>query len=56
MELRVHYTGGLNVELDKAIREALNPFGLHDCDSGMDLTTGIRDLAFDEENEDEPAA
>lgn len=45
-KLKVHYSGGLNQELDKAIETCLKEFGYQRWASGMDLH-GIRDLAFD---------
>lgn len=48
MDLKIVYTGGLNVELDKAIEKCLEKFNLKRWASGMDLVTGERDMAFDD--------
>ena len=49
MNLKVVYDSeGINTELDKALEAALLPFGLKRWASGTDLTTGERDLAFDD--------
>ena len=45
-ELKVYYKGGLNQKLDKALEEALEPFGYERWASGMDADD-VRDLAFD---------
>lgn len=37
----------IDTELDKAIEEALKPFGYERYASGADRTNGVRDLAFD---------
>ncbi len=51
-QLRVYYDGpGINVELDKAIEEALGKFGFERWASGYDLVENIRDLAFDKKKE-----
>ena len=47
MDVRIFYSGGLNVELDKALEDLLRQFNLKRWASGMDLETGERDLAFD---------
>lgn len=52
-DLRVHYDGKVNAELDKAIEEALVPFGLRRWASGYDVEEDIRDLAFDDRGADE---
>jgi hypothetical protein len=45
--LLVHYSeGDLNQELDKAIEEALKPFGYILVGSGMDLREWVRDIEF----------
>ena len=52
MELKVSYKkkDKIDVRLDQKIEMALKPFGFKRWASGYDLTTGERDLAFDDEN------
>jgi len=48
--MKITYDGGEQItELDEAIREAMKQLGYKNWASGMDLTTGVRDLAFDKE-------
>ena len=49
-ELKIYYTGGLDEDLDNKLRKFLKTLGYKSWASGMDLTTGTRDLAFDKEN------
>lgn len=51
-DLRVHYDGKVDAKLDKAIMDALVPFGLHRWASGYDAAKDIRDLAFDDKESD----
>lgn len=46
-DLRVHYDGKVNTELDKVIENTLAPFGLHRWASGYNVADDVRDLAFD---------
>ena len=52
MELKVIYTkrDRIDEQLDQKIETALSPLGFKRWASGCDLTTGGRDLAFDDEN------
>lgn len=46
-ELWVYYNeGGLNQELDEALRECLKEFGYEQIGSGMEMTSYTRDLEF----------
>ena len=47
--LKIYYKDELNQELDKALEEALKPFGYERWASGMDAE-GIRDISFDKSN------
>ena len=46
-ELKIYYDDLLNTALDKALEKVLKGFGYRRWASGVDLTTGVRDLAFD---------
>ena len=52
MELKVIYKkrDRTDEKLDKKIERALRPLGFKRWASGYDLTTGERDLAFDDED------
>ena len=52
MELKVIYTkrDRIDEKLDQKIETALRLLGFKRWASGYDLTTGERDLAFDDEN------
>ena len=52
-ELKVFYAGGINQGIDSAIEDALGLFGMKRWASGQDLTTGVRDLAFQRKTADE---
>lgn len=48
--LRINYKvdgGGIDKEIDKAIREAMADMGYNEYASGCDLCTGYRDISFD---------
>jgi len=45
-ELKIFYSGGLNKDLDDAIERLLGAFGYEIGASGIEIETGIRDLAF----------
>lgn len=45
--LTVIYEGPLSEELDKALEEALKPFGYRRWASGFDLIGNERDLSFE---------
>lgn len=48
-KLKVYYDSDFEVngELDKAIEKTVKEFGYKRWASGCDLTSGVRDLAFD---------
>lgn len=49
-ELRVHYrikSGVIDTKIDKKIAKVLKKFGYKRWASGINLTTGVRDIAFD---------
>ena len=52
MEIKVIYKakGKIDVNLDEKIETVLAPLGFKRWASGYDLTTGVRDLAFDDES------
>ena len=47
MKLKIIYTGGLNPELDKALKDTLKRSGLIWRASGYNMSTEERDLAFE---------
>jgi len=48
--MKITYDGGEQItELDNAIYKIMEDLGYKNWASGMDLTTGVRDLAFDKE-------
>ena len=49
--LKIYYEDeqGINSALDDDIRELAKKYGLKFYASGVDLTTGVRDMAFDGE-------
>lgn len=55
MELKVYYKipKGIDENLDKAIAEAVSPFGLIRWAAGLSLIDGERDLAFGEKHRDQ---
>jgi len=52
MQLKIIYKKKEKIDenLDQKIERALEPLGFKRWASGYDLTTGERDLAFDDEN------
>ncbi len=53
MKLKVKYDSiNVSPDMDKAIEKALLPFGLEMYGSGYNLITGVRDLAFDDKEDD----
>ena len=46
-ELKIFYSGGPNKDLEDKLKELLGAFGYDMWASGMDIQTGVRDLAFD---------
>lgn len=49
-ELKIYYGGGINKELDEALRECVKPFGYEEWASGQTMVgPQVRDLAFDKE-------
>lgn len=47
MSVFYHRTEGINTDLDEAIEQAVKPYGYERYASGIDVTNGVRDLAFD---------
>ena len=47
MKITVTYDGPLDMELDKKIQKAMESIGCKWYAQGTDLTTNVRDVAFD---------
>jgi hypothetical protein len=47
MNLKVYYSGNVDLELDQALEKCLSQFGFKRWASGCNIITGERDLAFD---------
>ena len=46
-ELKIFYAGGLNEDLDNELERVLGAFGYERWASGLEIESGVRDIAFD---------